>query len=127
MAFVCYNPNPLGKLTGDCTIRALSKILNKSWDQIYVDIFVVGFREKDMMDKNSIWGMYLDEQGFIRKAIPDTCPYCYTIDEFTKDHPKGKYILATGTHVVAVVDGDYYDAWDSGDKIPIYYWIKENQ
>ena len=30
-------------------------------------------------------------------------------------------------HVVAVIDGNYYDTWDSGDKIPIYYWYKANQ
>ena len=41
------------------------------------------------------------------------------------DNPEGKYLLATGTHVVTVIDGDYYDTWDSGDEIPIYYFTKE--
>jgi len=34
-------------------------------------------------------------------------------------------ILATGTHVIAVGDGNYYDTWDSGQEVPIYYWRKE--
>ena len=38
------------------------------------------------------------------------------------DNPYGRYILATGEHVVAIENGDYYDTWDSGDEIPIYYW-----
>lgn len=28
MSFVYYNPNPQGKLVGDCVIRALSKALD---------------------------------------------------------------------------------------------------
>lgn len=27
--------------------------------------------------------------------------------------------------MVSVVDGDYYDAWDSGKEVPVYYWHKE--
>ena len=38
------------------------------------------------------------------------------------DHPKGIYVVATGSHVVAVVNGDYYDSWDSGDEIVAYYF-----
>ena len=45
--------------------------------------------------------------------------------DFCNDHPKGAYILALSSHVVAVVDGCYYDTWDSGQEIPIYYWTKK--
>ena len=40
-------------------------------------------------------------------------------------YPHGTYVLATNNHVVAVVDGNYYDTWDSGDETPIYVWRKE--
>ena len=63
--------------------------------------------------------------GFKRFIIPDTCPDCYTIKSFCSDHPKGEFIAATGSHVVAVVDGDYYDTGDSGNEVPVYYWKKE--
>lgn len=49
----------------------------------------------------------------------------YTVNDFCIDHPNGTYILAIDGHVVCVTDGYYYDSWDSGDEIPIYYWIKE--
>ena len=49
-------------------------------------------------------------------------PDCYTIEDFCADHPMGLYVLGTGTHVVTVVDGNYYDTWRSGDEIPQYYW-----
>lgn len=122
MAFKFYNPNPNEKFTDDCVIRALSKFLDKSWDMVYIELFQFVYKEKDMMNKDSIWGMYLDELGYKRKAIPDTCPYCYTINDFCKDHPNGSFIVGTGTHVVAIVDGDYYDTGDTGNYTPIYYW-----
>lgn len=125
MGYIFYNPNPLEKETGDCAIRAISKILNLDWDNVFVDLFLKAYQKKDMMDKNYVWGSYLDDNGFVRHVIPDTCPECYTVKQFCLDHPNGEFIVATGSHVVAVIDGDYYDAWDSGNKTPIYYWQKE--
>lgn len=81
----------------------------------------------DMPSSNAVWGSYLRGQGYHRESIPNSCPDCYTITQFCNDHRYGSYILATGTHVVAVVNGDYYDAWDSGNEVPVYYWTKENR
>ena len=54
--------------------------------------------------------------------IPSICPKCTTVDEFTKLYPKGTYIIGTGSHAVAVIDGDYYDSWNSGDQICTFFW-----
>ena len=81
---------------------------------------------KELPSQNNVWGAYLRNIGYTRHIIPDTCPDCYTVRNFSKDHPQGRYILGTGSHVVAVIDGNYYDTWDSGDEIPIYYFEKEN-
>jgi hypothetical protein len=124
--FISYNPNPDRKLVGDCVIRAITKVTDKTWDEIYMDICLQGFSMKDMPSSNAVWGAYLYSQGFKCKAIPDTCPDCYTVKQFCKDNLNGVFLLATGSHVVAVVNGDYYDSWDSGDEIPIYYyWRRE--
>lgn len=122
--FIYYNPNPLDKRTGDCVIRALTKLLNADWDTVFVDLFTTAFAMKDMMDHNIVWNEYLESLGYQRHIVPVTCPLCYSIADFCDDHPSGKYVVATDSHVVAVVDGDYYDSWDSGDKAPIYYWTK---
>jgi hypothetical protein len=76
---------------------------------------------------NHVWGQFLKENSFSRHAIPDSCPDCYTIADFANEHKTGKYILATGSHVVAVVDGDYYDTWDSGEEVPMYFFEKEEE
>lgn len=124
MAYVNYNPNPARKLVGDCVIRAIAKSMNKDWEDVYMDITLQGFSMHDMPSSNDVWGTYLANHGFRRYVIPDTCPYCYTVDQFCLDNPNVIGILATGSHVIAVADGNYYDTWDSGNEIPIYYWRK---
>lgn len=124
MAYRYYNVNPYFDDKGDCVIRAISKIMNYSWDQTYFELSIQGYLMKDWGNNNKVWDSYLRGCGFIRKVIPNTCPDCYTVRDFCYDHPDGKYILAMGNHVVTVIDGDYYDSWDSGDEVPIYYYKK---
>lgn len=126
MGYVNYNPNPVRKLVGDCVIRAIAKATNKDWEDVYLDIMVQGFSMHDMPSSNDVWGAYLANNGFRRYIIPDTCPDCYTVNQFVMDNPYLTGILATGTHVIAVENGNYYDTWDSGFEVPIYYWRKEN-
>ena len=124
MAFVTSNPNPKGSYVGDCVVRALSIALNKKWRDVYMDLAIEGLTICDMPSSNQVWGEYLKSQGFQREYIPNTCPDCYTIRQFCNDNPKGLYILATGTHVVCAIDGNYFDTWDCGDEPIIYFWKK---
>lgn len=125
MSYKYYNPNPLGLSVGDCTIRAISKIIERDWKTTYLELLVQGYKMYDMPSANRVWGELLRSYGFVRRTIPDTCPDCYTVREFCINHPIGKYILGTGEHVIAVVDGDYYDSWDSGNEIPVYYFERQ--
>ena len=54
--------------------------------------------------------------------LPESCPECVTIIRFCMIYPKGRYIIGTGGHAVAIIDGDYYDSWDSGNEIPSFFW-----
>ena len=122
MSYIYFNPNPMGKRVGDCVIRAISKLTGRNWKSTYLGIMTAGFELCDMPSSNNVWAAYLKRLGYRRNVIPDTCPNCYTVRDFCLDNPRGIFLLATGSHVVTVVDGDYYDAWDSGDEVPIYYW-----
>ena len=124
MAYIYFNPNPLGKRVGDCVIRAIGKLTGQDWETVYNEIARAGFELCDMPSSNAVWAAYLKRLGYRRFIIPDTCPNCYTVRDFCLDNPHGKFLLATGSHVVTTVDGDYYDAWDSGAEVPIYYWSK---
>lgn len=119
-----YNPNPISARVGDCTIRAISKLTGQSWEKVYLDLCIYGYMLCDMPSANSVWGSYLKNKGYTRHLIPDSCPMCYTVEQFTIDHPKGAYLLAISGHVVAVDSGNYYDSWDSGQEVVVYFWKK---
>ncbi len=120
--FEYVNPNPEKKNVGDCTVRAIALATNQEWDKVYLDLCLQGYMEHDMPSSNSVWGKYLTERGWNYYRLQDSCPFCYTIDNFCNDHKEGTYIVATGTHVVCVQNGKYLDAWDSGDKVPLFYF-----
>lgn len=123
--YIESNKNPLNKRVGDCVIRAISTTENTDWDDTFLDLMLKSFEMKDIPSSNYVWSAFLKDLGYSRYVIPNTCPNCYTIRDFANENPVGTFILATGTHVVAVVDGNYIDTWDSGDEIPIYYFEKE--
>lgn len=122
--FIETNNNPDCKRVGDCTVRAIAAATDQQWESVYAALTAEGFRLHDMPSANYVWGSYLRRCGWNRSAIPNSCPDCYTVAEFAADNPTGVYILATATHVVAVIDGDWLDTWDSGDETPLYYWEK---
>lgn len=123
--YIHYNPNPYGLYVEDCVVRALSLVTGRSWDNIYFHICLQGFLMKNMPSVNKVWGNYITSLGFSRYILPDTCPECYTVREFCDEHPRGTFILATNSHVVAVINGNYYDAWDSGDEMPTSVWRRD--
>ena len=125
--WVEHNENPSGKLVGDCVIRALSRTLDQDWARTYIELCLQGFIDRDMPSANNVWGAYLRSKGYRRAVLADECPDCYNVRDFCRDYPNGRYVLALSGHVVAVVDGDYYDTWDSGDEAPLYYWYKEDE
>ena len=118
-----YNPNPFGLRVGDCVIRAISKALDKSWEEIYIGLCVQGFMTGDLPNSNAIFSAYLRHKGFKRHTIED-CPDCYSVEDFCQDHPKGVYVIGTGSHVVCICAGCAFDAWNSLQECPVYYFEK---
>lgn len=103
--WIKYNPNPSGRSVGDCSIRAVAKALNVSWETAYALVTANGYIMADMPSSNSVWISVLRKNGFERATIPNECPDCYTEEDFTQDHPVGVFVLGFGNHVATVVDG----------------------
>lgn len=122
-----YNPNPVGIRVGDCAVRAIAKALNIDWETAYLKNIINGFQMGDVPSADNVWGATLRQNGFYRKTLPDTCPDCYTAEDFCKDHQQGTYVLGFGGHVATVVDGDLYDSWNSSNLIPTYYWYRKDE
>lgn len=135
MAFIKLNENPFGLNTGDCVIRALSTALNLNWFMVHDELSFLSRKMADMPSSNRVWKTYLSDRGYREEPAQNTCPNCLTVEAFCRQHPVGRFILSTceytkardnlivtGTHVVTVIDGDWYDSWDSGADVPLSYF-----
>jgi len=99
--------------------------MGTDWETAYALIALNGYLMGDMPSSNAVWGAVLRQNGYSRYAVPDTCPDCYTMEDFAADHPRGVFVVGTGTHVATIKDGFIWDSWDSSQEIPQYYWTKE--
>lgn len=118
------NLNPMGKSVGDCTVRAIAIATGNEWVDTYLDLCLMGMVMADMPSANSVTTAYLRKNGFHRRTIPDDCPDCYTIENFCQDHPKGTFVIGTGSHLTTVIDGCLFDSWNSLAETPVYYFEK---
>ena len=119
------NPNPTGKQNNDCLVRTLAIVFEIPWEKALMDLTQYAMLIYSMPNNDDTLSLYLKEKGFKREIIPNTCPACYTVKDFCMDHPEGTFIVLTSGHAIPVIDGYYYDATDSGNDIPMYYWEKE--
>lgn len=115
------NLNPNGQRVGDCVVRALSMALGQTWEKTYIGLCLQGFEDYNLPSANVVWGRYLARRGFKRHTVDDDC----TVREFCEEHPKGVYVLGTGSHAVTISDGSYYDFWDSGNEFVLYFYTRE--
>ena len=123
MPFIFYNPNPQKEQKKDCMIRAISKAINKDWEEVYIGLCCEGLETYETPE--AVWSSYLKKHGFEEKNVRCICPRCVTVERFAEKHPEGRYVVATSrNNIVAIEDGDYYDTEDSGDEIVIYYFKK---
>jgi hypothetical protein len=126
MAYAFYNPNPIGRFTNDCTVRAVSKALDIDWDTASVLLCNSAIQMGDIEPSNQVLAAVLRQHGFYRAVIDNDCPDCYTAEDFCNEHFKGTYVLGFGDHVCCVVDGVIFDTFDSSSWCPIYYWYQHN-
>lgn len=123
MGYKYFNNNPNLNITEDCAVRAISKVLNISWDDAFDLLTRVAKNMGVMPSSKDATAAVLRMNGFYRETFPD-CYKCYTVRDFAERNPVGKYVLDTGSHVVAVVDGDWYDMWDSHDETVYFFWTR---
>lgn len=116
------NPNPCGKEAPDCVIRAIAIALNMSWFQVFDELCSVARSDCNMPSADTVWGHYLYLKGFEPFILPQNCPRCITVQAFTEIFPNGTYIIGTGNHAICVINGNYYDSWNSGEEVPSFFW-----
>lgn len=114
-----YNPNPKERNIGDCTLRSYCAAFGISWDKAF-DIASKVAKENSSMiqyvaDKVLVeeFNCVVDEK-YNKKMVKSKDRI--KVNEFALSHPYGTYILHVPKHQVTVINGEYWDSWDSGDK-----------
>lgn len=122
-----FNPNPKAKRVDDCSIRAYCKANDLSWDEAFDIACKVAKEEKDIINSGKVChkiiteklGWTLNEESKKVKTKDRE-----TVQEFCLKHNYGKYILHVRGHLVTVVDGFFYDTWNSGEKKVTHFYEK---
>lgn len=125
-----YQPNKkdLKDDYGDCVIRALTKVLGMEWLEVFDELIPYAREIQCNPNSKPCYTKYLTDKGFKYTGISNKKGTKRpTVQSFSKDNKEGTYFLIVANHVVASVDGYFYDKWDSGDCSLYGYWVKEEQ
>lgn len=136
-----YNPNPEQKNTGDCSIRSYCGAFGLTWDAAYDIASKIAKSMSELPDSSHVcdaiitqhFGMHVMEEEVKNEHHEDLVDNeenakkkqkkskkkkvaKMTINEFAMTHPFGTYIVVSPHHQTAVINGEYWDSWDSGEK-----------
>lgn len=123
-----YQPNKkdIKDRQGDCVVRALTKVMNKTWLEVFNELIPYAIEIQCMPNSKTCYESYLKDNGFEYHGISNKKGSKRpTVESFTKEHKTGTFFLNVANHVVSVVDGIYYDTWDSGQRCLYGYYEKE--
>ena len=128
--FQFYNPNPLQKFHKngtpvrwsecDCVVRAFSKVLDLPWKKTYEMMCKIGMDNYTMPNSPKAIDVAAKAANFRRVT--------YKVGErkplwvWARNHKKGTFLVCTVRHIVAVVNGKVYDAWDCTDYCVTSYY-----
>lgn len=109
--FHYHNQNPKGRITGDCTYRAISYATGIPYEQVVRDyaetVIETGYCGTEA--KESL----LKKYGWVKCSQPRKGNNKkYTVGEFVETFNKGTYIINMAHHLSVVQDGKNIDIWD---------------
>lgn len=122
-----YNANTRDADVGDCVKRALSVAYSEDYDKVSAELNRIK-REKRAPGFNFdiTFNEFMKRRG--DKLVKESDDI--TVDEFSKAHPSGVWVILCGknspsangrsSHMAAIVNGNVYDSWNSLD----YYVYK---
>lgn len=126
--FHYYNANPKNRITGDCTFRAIATALEKTWEEVVMEMAELSCRTGYAINDSKGIERYLKEQGWEKHKQPRKLDNTkYTGKEFCERlvNKDVRYICNIGGHhIVAIIDGKINDIWDSTNGSIGNYWTK---
>ena len=97
-----YQPNDkdLKDQYGDCVVRALTKVMSKTWMQVFDDLISYAKELQCMPNGKQCYESYLKENGFTYHGISNKKGSKRpTVDRFAKDHKSGIFFLNVANHL----------------------------
>ena len=126
--FCQFNNNPTYKEgkrwhKGDCVIRALALAADIKWIEAF-DLLVENARKTfDVPNCKTNYHTILENLGFTYHGIKaQKGKKRMTIEDFCKQHRKGRFFVDVANHCTAVVDGVCYDQWNPANKCVYAYY-----
>lgn len=121
-AFRRYNANSRDTNSSDCVKRALCVAYRLDYDEVSNELNRIK-RNLDYSCFNipPVFNAFIRNHGCISQGTNSDfgLPSMTTVDDFCKAYPEGTFILLVrrpgsnrSTHMVCIVDGDYWDSWD---------------
>lgn len=111
-----YNKNSKNKFVDDCTVRAISTVTNRTWDETYRELSDLARRKGMMFDSVDFIEDYLDDR------YPRECHYARYVGEFVDEHPIGRYLITMNNHITCCINGTLYDTFDCRDRVMRCAW-----
>lgn len=117
MSYSYLNNNALGKFENDCTVRAISTAIGKSWDYVY-----------DMLSNEAQrLGTMQDDRDFIIDFLDYNCErvptYNMTVGEVAKMYDKDIVLITMEGHITCAKYGRIYDTFDPRQRLAEYVWL----
>lgn len=135
--FVYHNENPKGRITGDCTFRAIATATGKSWEEVVMEMAKMSCETGYAINDKKGIERYLKSLGWWKHKQPrKDNGKKFTGKEFCKWLNKTANVNAVianigGHHIVCIKRGGEYnkdfkvnDIWDSTGKCVGNYWTK---
>jgi len=120
------NKKDLKDKYGDCVVRSLVKSTGKNWLDVFDELVAIARDEQCIPNGKVCYERFLKENGFKYTGVSNKKGTKRpTVLSFTKEHKSGTFVLIVANHIVASIDGIYYDTWDCGDSSMYGYWEKQ--
>lgn len=131
---ISYNANNRGSNTSDCVNRALSLAFDIDYVQINKELNAAKKEARsDSWKRPFVYEKVITAHGGskrldVKREFPDDYPI--TLEEFVDNclDSNKSYLIETGskpnqtTHIVAVVDGQVFDSWDSRTQYAVHFY-----
>ena len=143
--FVYDNVNPKNRITGDCVFRAFSLAMEQPYNQTVMEMAELMCETGYALNDKKGEEQYAKLKGWKKMRQPrhqDGTKYtgeefCEVLQRWSSGRTGVDWydgiaiaprIIAHlgGNHVVAIIDGQVHDTWDSTDGCIGNYWIKED-